>query len=73
MIERCLNCTLPSKCCYGEKECCAQSNMDRDAMYQSVRYGFKKGMSATQIAGALHVSETTVKNIINGRILKYDR
>lgn len=72
-MERCLNCTLPAKYCRGETKCAAQSLMEKDAMYQSVIYAKKKGMRIMDIAGTLHVSESTVKNIIDGRALKLEK
>lgn len=72
LIERCLNCTLPEKFCYGEKKCLAQHSMDKDALYQSVRYAGRRGMRVMDIAGTLNISESTVKNILNGRPLKTD-
>lgn len=72
-MERCLNCTLPAKYCRGNAKCFAQQLMEKDAMYQSVIYARKKGMRIMDIAGTLHVSEATVKSILQGRSLKLEK
>lgn len=70
MIDKCLECDVPERQCYGATNCKAHENYTQiKADVDSCVYGINKGLTEFQIAQEIGRSESFVRNALHGGML----